>query len=393
MSTNPFDLDRLKAENVSKLNEREQEQLLEDVKAEVARVEALARGAQREAIRKTRQQIARHEAQSAWFSGELKKIEDLLGSRSSDADTAEQRRARALLEHTRTFYRSGRKLLTIQLQDLRENFSKVSAELTGGFEVGDPFNTYEWRKASAECDLAALQVMMGQYELGHLVLCSTLGLERFPAADLVSAGASGPLGAGPLSVSGPLRGSRELTSAPAKSGKLAASSLGLEEALPEPGDLTGDGEAPIAAESVVPRSSAASPQDDPKDLLSTDDLAIVDRIGQHLRSNPQIEERCRTLASQLTEINGLIRHARNLASQINALPPKEGVPLLQQPIWNKINGKVYALQRLGEQCADDKVLAMLFPKNEPPVLPFLTQGDSETRSLAESRTDKLGLPD
>ena len=95
MTTAPFDTDRLKAENVSKLDEQGQQRLLDDIKAEVTRLETKAKATQKEAIRKFRQQIARHEAQASWFSGEIKRVEDQLASRSPDDDTPEQKKARA----------------------------------------------------------------------------------------------------------------------------------------------------------------------------------------------------------------------------------------------------------------------------------------------------------
>ncbi len=363
MPTETFDFDRLKPENLSQLSEAEQQTLLADVKAELARVEAKAKGAQREAIKKFQAQISRHEAQAAWYEEEQAKLDDLFARHPEAEDTPEQHKARENLVVARTFFSSGRKMLTLELQGMKEDLVKVTGELAAvaaevenGAKLSDPFATYDWRLANAECDLAAVSMSMFNYEVGHRILAGALGMSRYapPEADGPS---SRQATTAALKSSG---GSRSLTQTPVASGRVVTSTLGLDEGVPAP------------AEAAPEDSVEAEPAviEDPTADLSDEERSIVALVAKRLESDSAFEVRARTIATQLAEVNGMIRQGRDYLARVARVSPKEAMPLLQQAFWTRLNGKIYFLQRLGEQCADDRGLTALFPKIEIPVLPF-----------------------
>ena len=363
MPTETFDFDRLKPEQLSKLSEAEQQQLLTDVKAELARVEAKAKGAQREAIKKLQAQMTRHEAQAAWYEGEQAKLDALFARHPAAEDTPEQRKARQNLEVARTFCSSGRRMLTLELQGMKEDLTKVTGELASvaaevenGARLADPFATFDWRLANAECDLAAVSLSMFSYEVGHRILAGALGVPRYAQPE-----ADGPTSRQATTAALKSQGgSRSLTPTPVASGRVATSTLGLDESVPPPAEaLPSD---PLEAEPEV--------AEDPTADLTDEERSIVAMVDRRLQSDAKFEARARTIATQLAEINWMIRQGRDYLARVARVSPKEAMPLLQQAYWTRLNGKIYFLQRLGEQCADDRGLAALFPKIEIPVLPF-----------------------
>ncbi len=368
MPTENFDFDRLKPEHLSQLSEAEQQQLLTDVKAELVRVEAKAKGTQREAIKKLQAQISRHEAQAAWYEEEQAKLEALFAKRPPEEDTPEQHKARQGLEVARTFFSSGRKMLTLELHGMNEDLAKVTGELAAvaaevenGAKLADPFATYDWRLASAECDLAAVSLSMFSYEVGHRILAGALGVPRYaqPEADGAT---SRQATTAALKASG---GSRGLSQTPVASGRVATSTLGLDESVPPPVEaLPAD---PLEAEPAV--------AEDPTADLTDEERPIVDLVSRRIASDSSFEARARTIATQLAEVNWMIRQGRDYLARAARVSPKEAMPILQQAFWTRLNGRIYFLQRLGEQCADDRGLSALFPKIEIPILPFQKSED------------------
>ncbi len=421
----PIDLSRLTPEYLGSLSEDQQEALLDELRAELAKVQGHVKGQHREAIKRLQRGVARHEAQLAWFTSQARQIDETLAKVDPDLDAPELKAAVRTLELGQTFYRSGRKLLAIQMQDMRQDLSTIATEITAPFEIGDPFNTYEYRRANSEADLAAIQLMMIENARSHKILAAALGVSTLPAAS------EEPEGGATAMLERPLASRTIRPEAGPRTKQFAPSSLGLVDGLPPPEDLPAttlvepepevveddDSQEPVegsdeaelvvpAAEPIAepvaeeqppaqPEEAAAEPEapagPPPLDENEQKDVAYLEKA---FAADHDLKRRSAQIADSLQETNGLIEKCLAYMGHIATSPPAEGVKLLELHIWKKLDGKAYYLRRLPDQVADSAILAKLFPRTEKPTLPFERPlPDSATRPIAGLPTDRLGLDD
>lgn len=446
----PFDPARFTPEYLSSLDEEQQKALLEEAKVELGKLQAKVKGQQRESIKRLQKSIARHEAQLAFLTAEARKIDELLASVDSTNPDPEYRKAVRTLTLGKTFFRAGRKMLAIQMQDLRQDLATIATEITAPFEVTDPFSTYEYRRASAEGDLAALQLMMIEYDRSHRVLAASLGMGTHPETEAETPG-------GGTAMAAPREISRTIKATPAVGGARKAatgSNLALEDGLPPPADLppvtvkettipaadtvegggsgagsaTGEGEAapslaapggavpgePAAFEAAradgglgspglaenASTSAAGSAAEEPALagqagplIRDSEEEFDVNYLKELYQKDPEIKRTAMGIAEHLREANGFIRKGLEYMGHIATTPPSEGGKLLELHFWNKVNGKVYYLRRLPDQVRDS-ILSRLFPATPKPTLPFERPlADGATGPIATVPTDRLGLDD
>jgi len=396
----PTDPSKLTPEYLSSLTEEQQKELLEELKGELAKVQAKIKSQHRDVVKRLQRSIGRHEAQLAYLSGEIRKIDDLLGQGDQGVGEPEAKRALRTLILGRTFYRAGRKMLAIQMQDMRQDLSTLAIEITAPFAYDDPFVTYDYRRASAEADLACLQLLMIENERCFKLLAAALGVRTEPAAG------EEPSGGGTAQLKKPLA-SREITEAPRRT--VQGSALDLPEGLPPPPDLelkvpaaapepvVEVPPAPVAADDPEAAGKGAGPEAAGRDdgpALTPEEAFDVDYLKKAFADDPELGRRAAVIADHLREANGLISKGLEYMGHIATTPPAEGAKLLDLHFWNKLNGKVFYVRRLCDQVTDSPILAKLFPQTEKPTLPFEKAGaEPATRPIAMAPTDRLGLPD
>ncbi|MBM3269802.1 MAG: hypothetical protein FJZ01_19395 [Candidatus Sericytochromatia bacterium] len=424
----PIDLSRLTPEYLGSLSEAQQEALLEELKAELGKVQAHVKGQQREAIKRLQRGVARHEAQLAWFTAQARQIDETLAKVDPAVDAPELRAAVRTLKLGQAFYRSGRKLLAIQMQDMRQDLAAIATEITGPFEIGDPFSTYEYQRANAECDLAATQLMMIENARSHRIVSAALGVPTEPAT------AEEPAGGATALLERPVASRTIRPDAGPRTKQFGPSAIGLVEGLPPPEDLppttviveeepteegapadadagAGEGasddapapessdapaspEAAQEAEQVVPAADAAPEAPGTATLLDENEEKDAAFLQKAFAGDDELKRRAALIADQLREASGLIAKCLTYMGHIATSPPAEGIKLLESHLWKKLDGKAYYLRRLPDQVADSQILSRLFPRTEKPTLPFERQmPEAATRPIAGLPTDRLGLDD
>ncbi|MBM3273526.1 MAG: hypothetical protein FJZ00_00125 [Candidatus Sericytochromatia bacterium] len=430
----PVDPGKLTPEYLSKLSEDEQLELLEELKAELAKVQNKVRGQQRDAVKRLQKSIGRHEAQLAYFTAEARKIDEtLVTANATRSDLPEFKKAVRALTLGRTFYRASRKLLAIQMQSLREDLATIATEITGPFEIGDPFVTYDYRRANAEADLAAVQLALIENDRSFRVLAAALGMSTAPEATET------PSGGGTAILKKPLA-SREIKEAGPRTKQFGPSHIGLDDGLPPPADLpettmvqepdpeptpfddgtpiegmapgevAGDSELSATVPASAPESaSALESAPESESPASTSATTSTDAGGREYDENEQfdidylmsafesddhLKKRAAMLVEQMRDAVALSAKGLEYMGHIATSPPQEGAKLLALDFWSKLNGKSFAMRRLPDQVADSPILTKLFPKRDRPQFPFdRVVPDGATRPIAGMATDRLGLDD
>lgn len=387
----PKELKKYTPEYLSNLNEAEQLELLESLKVELAEMLTQTKSKQIEVVRKIQRSLLRHEAQLNWVNSELQGIEDALEAHDSENDNLDQKRARNHLFLGRRFHKASRKMLVLQLESLREDLSAAADEIKGEFTTADPFVSYAYRRASAEADLAATQMLMGDINEPHRFLAEAVGVAVMPPEEQPGQGKALE------GVEASRTIEEKMTS---KTGGLGVSEIPLDEDIP-PAPGLGALEIPLeileaqaaAAARLAERAEAGELMYDGEDLeMTEEDRENVQKLKTMLEADQPLLDRATILANLLQEANGTLREAKAKMATLLTLPPTEGARILDEHLWSKLNGRLYFLQRLGDQCADAPLLAMLFPKSELKTLPFERIGNEPaTRPLGGATTDRLGL--
>lgn len=397
----PIDPARLTPEYLASLSEAQQYGLLEELKREVAKAQASVQQQQHEAVKRLKRLIAEHEAQLSFVAGELRDLEEILSNGDTDEGLPARYSARKTLEIGCRFYRSGKKMLALHMHDFRKDLAAVSGELTAPFEIADPFATFEYRKACAESDLAALQLLLIEYHRSYRVLCHALGVSTTPDAKM-DPRMDAPMGVLPQRASKVIR--EELQETKGFPSRYGHSSLGLDETLPESTESGGraenepDPSADKAAENFQLGADAAAqnshPSADGGTSLDEGEAADVAYLQGILPDDAQLVQELRALVDRLQSAVALEAQGLEVMAQLGTAPPPQAAELVERHLWNKINGAVYSLRRIPDQAEESPILTRLFPQTLKPTLPF-DQRSSEhaTRPIVSGPTDKLRLED